>query len=89
MKVTVRRLSLRVILTVVAVCLLWICVRNVSLMSTAVASGPEPGEVVDVRIVGIEHAPKLPWQPLDVRLSEIRKSRVHWDMVKVEVDRVR
>jgi len=43
---------LRVVLTVIAVCLVWICLRDVAVVKPAHASG-----TMDVRIVGVKIMP--------------------------------
>ncbi|MFQ6038073.1 MAG: hypothetical protein ACE5LV_05585 [Candidatus Aminicenantales bacterium] len=58
----------KAVLTIIAVCLVWICLRDVRLFPRAFAQGPV--EVVDVRLRGIEWAPGQKWDAVFVKSSE-------------------
>lgn len=49
------------ILTVIAICLVWICLKDVRLFPMVYASSPE---IVDVRIKAIERGVELRWDPI-------------------------
>jgi len=77
---------LKVILSFIAACLLWICARDLSFSSSALASGFEAGDVIDVRIVGVDKSSD--WDPLDVQLRGINEAaHLRWEAIKVEIDR--
>jgi hypothetical protein len=54
------------ILTVIALCLIWICLRDVRLFPRLYASNPE---LVDVRIKAIKREVGLGWDPVSVEAS--------------------
>lgn len=59
----------KTVLTVIALCLVWICLRDLELAPVAVAQVRDRGgEVVKVQIVSIDEAPSLNWEPLPVRV---------------------
>lgn len=83
------------VLTIIAVCLVWICLNNVSFLSRAEA---QPGGVLSqVQIIGIEKGVRIPVQivgtdkPLPitstegvpVKLTGIKKGK-EWDAIKIE-----
>ena len=56
----------KLVLTVIALCLVWLCVRDSSVVRTARAgSKSSTDDVMRVRIVGIEEG--YPWSPVNVR----------------------
>ena len=59
----------KAILTLIALCLLWICLRDIPLAPTAEAASLKDGgdDVVKVQIVGIEKASFFPWEPILVK----------------------
>ena len=88
----------RFILTVIALCLVWICVRDIPVIPKAYA---EPADnVVDVRIRAVERMPGEEWDSFSVDLGEqvpvivnnsspipvnIKNERVAVDVKNVEV----
>lgn len=64
----------KVVLTIIALCLVWVCVKDVSVTQTASAQGTQPvsivgitgGLIIPVGISGIEQYPSAPWDPLPV-----------------------
>ena len=64
----------KVVLTIIALCLIWVCVREVSVSRTAYAQGGQPvsivgikgGLIIPVGIAGIDRYPATPWDPLPV-----------------------
>ncbi len=48
----------KIVLTAIALCLLWICLGDTKLVAPLRAAAPE---MVDVRIRAIERLPGLPW----------------------------
>jgi hypothetical protein len=51
------------ILTVIALCLVWLCLKEVRLFPRLYASDPE---IIDVRIKAIERGVGFNWQPIAV-----------------------
>ena len=58
----------RFILTIIAVCLVWICIRDVNMIPKAYASSAD--EIVDVRIRAIERSSWEEWDSLHIEVSE-------------------
>lgn len=56
----------KLILTVIALCLIWICLRDVKLFPRLYASNPE---LVDVRIKEIRREPGSGWDPVSIETS--------------------
>lgn len=55
------------ILTIIALCLVWICIREVRIFPMLYA---ENADVVDVRIRAIEREPGLDWDPLVIEIVD-------------------
>lgn len=55
---------LRVVLTVIAICLVWICIRDVALVPSAEAA--RDSGVVKVQVVSIHREGWMPWEALPV-----------------------
>ncbi len=86
----------KTILTVIAACLVWLCVNNLSFLPRAEA---QPGGVLSqVQIIGIDRNVRIPVQiigsekplpvtatsdGLSVKLSGIKKGK-DWDAIKTE-----
>lgn len=51
------------ILTIIALCLVWICLKEVKLFPLLHAANPD---IIDVRIKAIERAPGISWDPVAV-----------------------
>lgn len=88
------------ILTVIAVCLIWICVRDIHLIPKAYAAPAQ--DIMDVRIRAIERLPGKGWEsffvdfkeeiPIKINDSkaipvEVKNERIVVDVKKVEVQR--
>ncbi len=58
----------KVILTIIAACLVWMCVRDLAITPAAYAQTDRVGEVVKVQIVSIDESPPLPWETLPVEV---------------------
>jgi len=58
----------KVVLTVIAVCLVWISVRDVRFVATAQAGVVDQNQVVKVQIVSIDEASTMRWEPLPVAI---------------------
>jgi hypothetical protein len=57
----------KIVLTVIALCLVWLCLTNVRSVAPLQALGPE---LVDVRIRAIDRQPASRWDPLTVQADE-------------------
>jgi hypothetical protein len=57
----------KTVLTVIAACLLWICLRDVAPVP-AYAQTDRGREVVKVQLVSIDESPTLLWEALPVRV---------------------
>jgi hypothetical protein len=55
----------RTILTVIAICLVWLCIRDL-VVAPVSAQFDRGREVVKVQIVSIDEAPTLNWEALPV-----------------------
>jgi hypothetical protein len=56
----------KLVLTIIALCLVWLCVRDSSVVRTVRAGSKSfSDDVMRVRIVGIEEG--YPWSPVNVR----------------------
>lgn len=53
------------ILTVIALCLVWICLREVKVIPMLHASSPE---IIDVRIKAIERVPEHSWDSIGIEV---------------------
>ena len=53
------------ILTIIALCLIWICLREVKIIPELYAAS---SDIVDVRIKSIERAPGENWEPLGIEI---------------------
>lgn len=59
----------KALLTIIAACLVWICLRDISLVRTVYALPYDRGDqVLKVQIVSIDEAPNLAWEPLPIRV---------------------
>ena len=58
----------RFILAVIAICLVWICVREINVTPAVLAQTDRGREVVKDQIVSIDEAPSLSWEALPVRV---------------------
>ena len=56
----------KVLLTIIAGCLLWLCVRDATFVREAFAQTDRGREVVKVQIVSIDESPSLRWEALPV-----------------------
>jgi len=57
------------VLTVIAVCLLWSCLRDSELIPPAYASPTDRGdEVIKVQLVSIDESPSLQWESIPVKV---------------------
>lgn len=64
----------KVVLTIIALCLVWLCVKDMPVTRTASAQGAQPvtivgitqGMILPVGISGIDRYPSAPWEPLPV-----------------------
>jgi hypothetical protein len=63
-----RDLYTKVILTIIAICLVWICLRDINLSPGKLYAG-QYGEAVDVKIVGIDKAVALGLWALPVEVQ--------------------
>lgn len=60
----------KAVLTIIAACLVWIVVRDVSFISTASANPTDRGDdVVKVQIVSIDESNTLRWEALPVQVE--------------------
>ena len=59
----------KTILTVIATCLVWICLRDISFVDRAYANQLGKKDIVDVRIRGIDEAPHLLWEAIKVKIE--------------------
>ncbi|GEM_PF-1217396 len=55
----------KIILTIIAVCLVWICLKDVKLFPVLYASSPD---IIDVRIKAIERGVELSWDPVVIEV---------------------
>lgn len=55
------------ILTVIALCLVWICLREVKIIPSLYGASPD---IVDVRIKAIERVPDQNWDPLAIEIFD-------------------
>jgi hypothetical protein len=55
----------KIVLTVIAASLVWICARDIDFIESALAQSSR--EVINVQIVGIQDLPGLAWEALPVR----------------------
>jgi len=49
------------ILTIIALCLVWICLNEIKLFPMLYAANPD---IIDVRIKAIEREPEISWDPI-------------------------
>lgn len=69
---------LRFILTVIAICLVWICVRDIAIGPSNLFAGNNgrsggvrvDGEELDVRIVGVSPTAFMYYDPFEVRITD-------------------
>jgi hypothetical protein len=60
----------KIVLTIIAACLVWIIARDVSFISIASATPTDRGdEVVKVQIVSIDESNILRWEALPVKIE--------------------
>lgn len=84
------------VLTIVAVCLVWICLKDISVFPALYAA--EEKDVVDVRIVGFQRTSWGSWDPVsldisdnlpvDVKGSVILPVKIENEILPVDVKRV-
>ena len=55
------------ILTIIALCLIWICLRDIKIFPNLYAAS---SEIVDVRIKAVERAPGENWEPLVIEIFD-------------------
>lgn len=68
----------KVVLTIIALCLIWVCVKDISFSRTASAQSTQPvsivgitqGLIIPVGISGIDQYPSTPWEPLPVSVTQ-------------------
>jgi len=60
----------KVVLTVIAACLIWICVRDLTVIPVAFAQADRGRDVVKVQIVSIDESPSLRWESLPVEIQK-------------------
>ena len=60
----------KTILTVIATCLVWMCLRDISFVDRAFAGRLGKNDIVDVRIRGIDEAPHLRWEAIKVEIQK-------------------
>jgi hypothetical protein len=53
----------RFILTIIALCLVWISLKDIKLFPRLHAASPD---LIDVRIKAIERAPEISWDPINI-----------------------
>jgi hypothetical protein len=58
----------RIVMTIIAACLVWLVVRDVPLVREAAAQGGYRGGTVAVTIRGIDECAGCRWEPLPVTL---------------------
>jgi hypothetical protein len=56
----------KAVLTVIAACLMWICLRDAPVIPLAFAQTDRGASVQKVQIVSIDESPTLPWEALPV-----------------------
>lgn len=57
----------KIILTIIALCLIWICLRDVKIFPNLYAYNPE---IVDVRIKAVERTPGENWEPFMIEIFD-------------------
>ncbi len=57
----------KIILTIIALCLIWICLRDVKIFPNLYAAN---SEIVDVRIKAVERTPGENWEPLVIEIFD-------------------
>jgi len=57
----------KVVLTVIALCLVWLCLTNARSVAPLAAQGQEP---IDVRILAIDRQPTSRWDPVAIQADE-------------------
>lgn len=61
---------MKLVLTIIAGCLIWICLGGIPSASTAWATPNDRGdEVLKVQIVSIDESPTLRWESIPVRIE--------------------
>jgi hypothetical protein len=88
------------VLTIIAICLVWICVKDIAVVPKAYAA--QTGNIVDVRIRGIDRMTGEGWDSLPVDFDEeipvivnnasaipvdIKNTRIDVDVKNVDVQR--
>ena len=63
----------KVVLTVIALCLVWLCLTNARSVTPLAAQGQEP---VDVRILAIDRQPSSRWDPVAIQADEALPTEV-------------
>ncbi|HEY3244552.1 MAG TPA: hypothetical protein VGM03_14500 [Phycisphaerae bacterium] len=90
----------KAVLTVIALCLVWICVKDVSLVAPAQAQitggqgqvtivGVSKEVVLPVSIVAKPNAPAVPVKfegtvPVPVKIAAVKKDPKDWDALKID-----
>jgi len=73
----------KLILTIIAFCLIWICLKDIKLFPKLYASN---AEIVDVRIKAIERGVGLNWQPIVIEADHNLPTEVrNVEAIPVEV----
>lgn len=72
------------ILTVIAICLVWLCITGMDVIPNAIAQNSQPaapGQVLDVRVVDFSPAEGANWQPVSVRTTD-QRSPLYVELVR-------
>ncbi|OFW11098.1 MAG: hypothetical protein A3G20_05190 [Acidobacteria bacterium RIFCSPLOWO2_12_FULL_59_11] len=56
----------KVMLTIITVCLVWMCIRDLAIIPEAYAQRDRGTDVVKVQIVSIDESPSLRWEAIPV-----------------------
>lgn len=57
----------KIILTIIALCLIWICLRDIKIFPNLYAAS---SEIVDVRIKAVERTPGENWEPFVIEIFD-------------------
>jgi hypothetical protein len=57
----------KIILTIIALCLMWICLRDIKIFPNLYAAN---SEIVDVRIKAVERTPGENWEPFVIEIFD-------------------
>lgn len=85
----------KIVLTIIAICLVWICLGDTKWVSSLQASTPQ---LVDVRIKSIDQEGNLPWDSISIKADDAIPAKIENsdsipvnitnEMVPVDVKRV-